>query len=143
MEASSIASALAGLDVTRVVDENPASVSDYGLDKPSVEVEFKSADGKPSGKLLIGSKTTTGGSLYARKNDEPKVVLIGEFNQATFNKSTFDLRDKAVLTFDREKVDGLDVTVGAASFELAKKDANWAVAKPIVARPTSQPRTDS
>jgi hypothetical protein len=134
MEASAITSALAGLDVTRVVDENPASVSDYGLDKPRLEVEFKSAEGKPSGKLLIGSKTTTGGSLYARKNDEPKVVLIGEYNQATFNKSTFDLRDKAIVTFDREKVDGFDAIVGTAAFELAKKDGNWAVAKPIAAR---------
>lgn len=134
MEASSITSALAGLDVTRVVDEAPASVSDYGLDKPRIEVEFKSADGKPSGKLLIGSKTTTGGSLYARKNDEPRVVLIGEYNQATFNKSTFDLRDKAVISFDREKVDGFDATVGAASFEVAKKDGTWVVAKPIAAR---------
>ncbi len=134
MEASAITSALAGLDVTRVVDENPASVSDYGLDKPRLEVEFKSAEGKPSGKLLIGSKTTTGGSLYARKNDEPKVVLIGEYNQATFNKSTFDLRDKAIVTFDREKVDGFDAIVGTTAFELAKKDGNWAVAKPIAAR---------
>jgi hypothetical protein len=134
MEASSIASALAGLDVTRVVDENPSSVAEYGLDKPRLEISFTSAAGKPSGKLLIGSKSATGGSLYARKNDEPRVVLIGEYNESTFDKSTFDLRDKAIVTFDRTKVDGFDATVRGASFELVKKDTEWSVAKPIVAR---------
>lgn len=134
IEASSITSALAGLDVTRVVDENPSSVAEYGLDKPRLEVAFKSAAGKPSGKILIGSKSATGGSLYARKNDEPRVVLIGEYNESTFDKSTFDLRDKAILTFDRTKVDGFDATVRGASFEVTKKDTDWSVTKPIVAR---------
>lgn len=134
MDASGIVNALAGLDVTRVVDENPTDVKDYGLDKPSVEIAFKSNGGKPSGKLLLGGKTATGGSLYARKDDEKRVVLIGEFNSATFNKSTFDLRDKAILTFDRAKVDGLDVVLDKGSFELSKKDTDWTMVKPIAAR---------
>src|SRR4051794_33682402 len=83
MDASGIANALAGLDVTRVVEENPADVKEYGLDAPSVEITFKSKGGKPSGKLLIGKKTATGGSIYARKDDEKRVVLIGEYNSTT------------------------------------------------------------
>ncbi|HUS20519.1 MAG TPA: DUF4340 domain-containing protein [Aeromicrobium sp.] len=134
MDASGIANALAGLDVTRVVDENPADVKDYGLDKPGVEISFKSNGGKPSGKLIVGGKTATGGSLYARKDDEKRVVLIAEFNQTTFNKSTFDLRDKAIVSLDRSKVDGVDVVLDKGSFELAKKDADWSMVKPIVAR---------
>jgi hypothetical protein len=134
MDASGIANGLAGLEVTRVVDENPADVKDYGLDKPSVEVSFKSNGGKPGGKLIIGGKTATGGSLYARKDDEKRVVLIGEFNQPTFNKSAFDLRDKAIVTFDRSKVDGLDVVLPTSGFELAKKDTDWSMVKPIAAR---------
>ena len=134
MDASGIANALAGLDITRVVDEKPSDVKDYGLDTPSVEVAFKSGAGKPSGKLLIGNKTATGGSLYARKDGETRVVLIGEYNSSTFNKSTFDLRDKAILTFDRSKVSGLDVAMDTGGFELEKKDTQWSMVKPIAAR---------
>lgn len=134
MDASGIANGLAGLDITRVVDENPTDVKDYGLDAPSIEVTFKSNGGKPGGKLLIGGKTATGGSLYARKDDEKRVVLIGEYNSSTFNKATFDLRDKAIVTFDRSKVDALDVVMEKDGFELAKKDGQWAMAKPLVAR---------
>src|SRR6187401_177865 len=131
MDASGIANALAGLDVTRVVDENPTDVKEYGLDAPGVEIAFKSNGGKPSGKLLIGKKTATGGSIYARKDDEKRVVLIGEYNSTTFNKSTFDLRDKAIVTLDRSKVDGLDVVLDKSGFELAKKDSDWSMVKPI------------
>jgi hypothetical protein len=134
MDSSGIANALAGLDTTRVVEENPADVKEYGLDAPSVEVTFKSNGGKPSGKLLIGKKTATGGSLYARKDGETRVVLIGEYNEATFNKSTFDLRDKAIVTFDRSKVDGVDVALDKSGFELAKKESEWTMVKPIAAR---------
>jgi len=136
LDASGITSGLSGLEVTRVVDENPTDVKDYGLDAPQMEVTFKSTAGKPSGKLLIGKKTSTGGNLYARKDGDKRVVLIGEFNETTFNKSTFDLRDKAIMTFDRSKVDGFDVALAspASSFELAKKDTDWKLVKPITAR---------
>jgi hypothetical protein len=133
MEASSITSALSGLEVTRVVDDNPADVKEYGLDAPQVEVAYKAKGGK-AGKLYIGNKTTTGGSIYARKDDGKRVVLVPEFNQTTFNKSTFDLRDKAIVTFDRNKVDGFDVVLGTSGFELAKKESEWTMVKPIVAR---------
>jgi hypothetical protein len=134
MDASAITSGIAGLEIIRVVEENPTDVKDYGLDKPQIEVTFKSADGKPSGTLAIGAKTATGATLYARKNDEKRVVLIGEFNEATFNKGTFDLRDKAIMTVDRDKVDGVDVVQGATGFELVKKGADWAMTRPIAAR---------
>ena len=100
---------------------------------------FKSNSGKPSGKLLIGKKTATGGGLYARKDGDKRVVLIGEFNDSTFNKTTFDLRDKAVMTFDRSKVDGFDVALdnGKSTFDVEKKNADWMLTKPITARADS------
>ncbi|MGC4082166.1 MAG: DUF4340 domain-containing protein [Vicinamibacterales bacterium] len=134
LDASGIANGLAGLEVARVVDENPSDVKDYGLDAPTVEVTFKSNGGKPSGKLLIGGKTATGGNLYARKDDQKRVVLIADYNSSTFNKSTFDLRDKAIVTFDRSKVDGVDVVLDKGSFELVKKDTEWSMVKPLAAR---------
>jgi len=134
LDASGMTSGLSGIEITRVVDENPSDVKDYGLDAPALEVAFKSTGTNPSGKLLIGKKTTTGGSMYARKDGDKRVVLIGEFHETTFNKSTFDLRDKAIVTFDRGKVDGFDVVKGATTFEVVKKDNDWTLSKPVVAR---------
>ena len=103
-DVSSVTSALTALEIERVVDENPADVKDYGLDAPRIEIDFKATDGKASGRLLVGAKTPTGASMYARRNDEKRVFLVAEYQNASLNKSTFDLRDKSILKIDRDKL---------------------------------------
>src|SRR5262245_47514019 len=44
-EVSGIASALSSLEVTRVIDENPSNLNDYGLSNPRIQLEFKSDKG--------------------------------------------------------------------------------------------------
>lgn len=133
-DAAGIANALADVRVARVVDENPTDLASYGLDKPRIEVEFKTADGKHSGKLAIGSKNATGGNLYAQQDGQKKVVLIPQFHETAFNKNTFDLRDKSIIKVDRAKVDGADITANGKTIELAKKDGAWTLTKPLAAR---------
>ena len=101
-EVSGITSNLASLEIQRVIDENPSDLKEYGLTQPRVEVAFK-AGGKDH-KLLIGQKTPPGSDLYARLADQKRVVLIPSFLDTTFNKTTFDLRDKSVLKVDRDEI---------------------------------------
>ena len=127
------ASALANLDVVRVVDEAPADLAQYGLASPRVEVEYKASGEKPSGKLLLGGKTPTGSNFYAMKGDEKRVFLVAEFQNASLNKSTFDLRDKSVMKLERDKVDGVEVNAtGKPAFGFAKK-GEWRVSQPLSA----------
>jgi hypothetical protein len=93
-EVSGITSALATTDIVRVIDENPSSLTDYGLSNPRIEVDFKVAGDKDYRKLLIGEKSPTGSDLFAKRNDEKRVFLIPAFQETTFNKDTFALRDK-------------------------------------------------
>jgi uncharacterized protein DUF4340 len=133
-DAQGIANTIGGLEIDRVVDENPSDLKDYGLAQPRIDIEFKSSDGKPSGHLRIGNKTVTGGNVYAMRNDEKRVLLVAEYQQASLNKSTFDLRDKSIVKLERDKVDGLDVTVDGKPIELAKSNGDWRLVKPIAAR---------
>ena len=107
-EISGITSSLASLELQRVVDENPSDVKQYGLASPRVEVGFK-ADGKTH-RLLIGNKTPPGTDLYAKLGDQNKVFLVASYLDSTFNRGTFDLRDKSVLKLDRDKIDAVEVT---------------------------------
>lgn len=138
-DASSLASALSALEIERVIDENPADVKDYGLETPRIEIDFKANGGKASGRLLVGAKTPTGASMYARRNDEKRVFLVAEYQNSSLNKSTFDLRDKSVIKIDREKVDGVEVAVGAARqpLQFAKAGGEWKLIKPLEARADS------
>lgn len=138
-DASSLTSALTALEIERVVDENPTDVKDYGLETPRIEIDFKASGGKASGRLLVGAKTPTGASMYARRNDEKRVFLVAEYQNSSLNKSTFDLRDKSVIKIDREKVDGVEVAVGGARqpLQFAKAGGEWKLIKPLEARADS------
>lgn len=132
-DASNLASALAGIEITRVIDENPANLGEYGLEKPRIEIAFKGQE-QSQGQLYVGDKTPTGGALYVRRNDDKKVYLIGAFNESTLNRTTFDLRDKTLITIPRAKIQTIEITNDGRTVLLAKKEKEWRVAKPVDAR---------
>ena len=130
-EVNGITAALGSVEITRVVDENPASLTDYGLSNPKVVVDFKAAGDKDFKKLIIGDKAPAGGDLFAKRNDEKRVFLIPAYQETTFDKKPFDLRDKVVLKFDRDKVDGIAVNAGGKTLTFAKDGSDWKIKKPI------------
>jgi hypothetical protein len=133
IEASGVARSLADLEVVRVIDEKGANPGEYGLEKPRLEIEYQTANDKPGGKLLVGDITPTGAQMYARRNDEPRIFLIPQSQNWALNKSTFDLREKALFTIDRTKVDGLEVTLPDRTLEFAKVNDSWTITRPIAA----------
>ena len=129
---SGITSNLSSLELNRVIDENPQDVAEYGLSQPRIEVGFKS--GGQSHRLLIGRKTPAASDLYAKIDESKRVFLIPSFVDATFNKTTFDLRDKTVLKLDRDKVDALAISSPKRTLQFAKADGEWKLTAPVKAR---------
>ena len=120
---SGITSALAAIDIDRVVDDNPASMAQFGLEVPVATISFKA--GGQTHRLDIGNKTPTGSGLYARADDQKRLLLIPAFHEETFKRSTFDLRDKRVLAFERDRVDSLSLAGrGAVAIDLTQKDGD-------------------
>jgi hypothetical protein len=133
-EVSGITSNLASLEIQRVVDEQPKDAAAYGLDQPKAQVAFRAAGDKAMKRLVLGGKTPTGGDMYARIEGQPRVFLVSGFLDSTFDKSTFDLRSKAVLKVDRDKVDGIEVQSQGQALRFAKAKDAWRIASPIAAR---------
>lgn len=139
MQVSALATNLRTLDVSRVVDENPADLKQYGLDPPRVEIEFKASGDKnyaEAHRLFLGGKSPTGGDLFAKRDADRRVILVPGYTDSIFNRATFDLRDKTLVALDREKLDRIDLSAGgprATSLELAKEGADWKLTKPIAA----------
>ena len=130
-EVSAITSALSQLEIVRVIDENPASLNDYGLSSPRIAIDFRTSGDKELKRLLIGQKSPTGSNLFAKRNAEKRVFLIPAFQEPTFNRRPFDLRDKAALRFDRDKVDRIDIDAGGKVVEIAKTGSDWNLTKPV------------
>jgi hypothetical protein len=133
-EVQSILSSLSTLDIQRVVDEKGADPTQYGLSPAQIDLSFKVKGQSAPRHILFGNKTPTGGDIYAKMADAPRVFLVAAYNESTFKKDPFSLRDKAILKVDRAKVDGFTVTTEKGTLEFAKKDSSWTILKPVAAR---------
>ena len=133
-EIGSITSSLSSIEIVRVVDENPTSLNDYGLSNPRMEVSFKAAGDKEPRTLLIGEKSPTGADLFAMRGGDKKVFLLSSTQETTFGKSSFDLREKVLLQFDRDKIDGIDVTAAGKTLAVVKDGSEWKLTRPVQVR---------
>ena len=131
-EISGITTNLASLQVQRVVDDQATDFKQYGLDPARIDVAFKAA-GKEH-RLLLGQKTPTGADVYAKLPGAPRVFLVSSYLETTFNKSTFDLRDKTILKIDRDKVDRVELQTPGRTVAIAKQGADWRITSPSDAR---------
>jgi len=132
-EAASLATNLASLETSRVIEENASDLAPYGLAEPRIKVAFK-ADGNVSGEVHLGDKTPMQGDLYAMKPGEKKVFLVSSYIETTFDKQPFDLRDKRVVKFERDKVDSVELTRGPDSIRLTRSDSDWKIETPMTGR---------
>lgn len=129
-ELNTMASTLAQLQVQRVVEESASDLAVYGLEAPRLEVGFKRKGQDTYERLLIGDRTPTGGDVYVKRPDEPRVFLVSSFVDDTFRRTTFDLRDKMLLRFGRDSVTGLEITNASGTMRFERKGANWMFVRP-------------
>jgi Domain of unknown function (DUF4340) len=126
-----IVTLISGLEITRVVDEKPTDLSQYGLAPAHVEVTVKTSGAAGTTHLLLGATAPIGGSVYAQLSSNPRVILVAGDVADVADKSTFDLRDKTVLKFDRDKIDGLEIESAGHTIQLRKQGVEWDVVNPL------------
>ena len=129
-QVSSLTSALASLEIRRVIDDAAVDLEPFGLVEPVVEVGFVLSGNTQEQRLLIGDTTPTGGERYAMLADSGRVVLVPSNLDTTFGKSTFDLRDKTILGFDTSDVDQFQIESDGTSIRLAKNASEWRLQEP-------------
>jgi len=133
-QVSNAATSLAALEINSVVDENASDLAQYGLNPAKLDIAFRVKGQKDERHLLLGEKTATGGDLYAKTPDQKRVFLVASYLENTFNRTPFDLRDKAALKFDQSKVNAIELVHEGGTTTLAKNGSDWAVTMPYKAR---------
>lgn len=131
-ELSGLTTNLSTLEIQSVVDENAADLKEYGLAEPRVQVTFKA--GGQEHTLHIGQKTPPGSDLYAKRGHDKKVFLIASYLDSTFNRKTFELRDKAAIRVDRDKLDAIEIVTPARTVRFAKANGEWQITAPTPGR---------
>ena len=132
--ADSLAESIATLESERVITEGDATLADFGLDAPKLEldVRVKDAEGvETSATLQVGDETPIGSNLYARLADGEKIFVIASSTEYGLNKKAGDLRDKALFRFKRDAVEKVALKRPDQELVLAKAgEDSWNIVAP-------------
>ncbi len=128
--ASSFASELATIEITRVVEEKPADLSVYGLTSPAYKVII--TVGEADTHLLeIGDENLTKGDVYARGGEGSPVYLVPASVKQVVGRGLKDWRRQEVLNFSFVAVDRIQRESEGVTLELVKEGEAWAIKRPI------------
>lgn len=104
--------------------------SDFGLESPKIEVRFRTRDGA-SRSLAFGSDTPTPSKQYARRDGGEEILVIASHLSLNFDKSGWDLRDKAVFALkDSPEAHRIEIARPPGRLVLVKEGGLWFVAEP-------------
>ena len=126
----SMVTALASLSADRLIEEKASDLSSFGLTEPSEEIDITKKDGKTN-KLLLGADSPVGSGVYAKLADDPRIFTIATYSKTSLDKTSKDLRDKRLLTFNSEKLTRVDLQAKNNTIEFGKNNQNeWQILKP-------------
>ena len=115
--------ALLEVKVADFIADAPASVSQYGLEKPHLTITIYDKNGAQES-LLFGFKQTEQGKdgIYVRRGEGTPVYTVHEWVLNAVDRTALDLRDKTVFSFEPSAVQSASVTVGKEQFMLKRAD---------------------
>jgi Domain of unknown function (DUF4340) len=138
--ADSMADAIAGLQITSTINENPGDLAPFGLQNPAVNVIVTTKDHRVLPAIMVGKDTPVGNSSYLKSSARPGILLVANSFPSQVEKSVDDLRPRTLIGFKPDEIRTviLDSSNGAR-LELNKKGDQWSITrpKPYVADATS------
>jgi hypothetical protein len=95
----------------------------FGLDQPTLVLSFTA--GKKSYTLDVGKKSPGNQGYYARRDQNPQVLIIKTADKESLDRSLVDLRNRALFNFAADQVKSLKVKINSTQVALEKKDRSW------------------
>jgi uncharacterized protein YpmB len=128
-EADGLASSFASLRIDRVVEKEAKDLKTYGIPQREVSLWVK---GKYAPvRVHIGMENPLDKSLFAKREDDPRVVLVPSDLKSTLDKKVFDFREKTIFKFDTADVKGIRVRAKDVSWEAARTADGWLFKAPF------------
>jgi hypothetical protein len=117
--------------VKEFVAEAPPKLDGYGLDRPvRVSIDTGKDKDRATRTLLFGRVDDQKKGVYAMRGGETSVLLIPEDVWTAVPKTAAAVRDKTVVTFDREKVTRIELESPKGAVTLAKENDRWKITRP-------------
>ena len=132
-EADALVSSLAGLRIDRVVEKavQDKGLRTYGIPQREISIWIKGKDIPV--RILIGMENPLDKSLFVKREDDPRVVLVSGDLKTALDKKVFDFREKTIFKFDRADVRGIQVRAKSVRWEAAHEADAWLFKAPLQA----------
>lgn len=113
------------------IEEMPAKdPARYGLDRPTFAVTVTVADGDKEHTSTLKLARGAGDTSYGYLSTGDFIFSIPTETIAAVNPTLASLKDRALLSFDREKVTRITVAAGEKTYDFTRKGDNWKMTKP-------------
>lgn len=115
-----------------VVERTLAEAGDlasFGLDVPSATIRLQSGEQSPR-ILHIGKNAPVGASVYVRRDGEKEVRLSDAALATRLDQQPADLRDKTILSFDKDAVTTVSISGADGGVSLARQEGDWRITAP-------------
>src|SRR5438105_2396635 len=112
------------------VAQNAQDLAPFGLKDPPVKVAAKTKDGKTI-EISFGAENPKKTYNYAKLPNNNDVFLTASNWAKTFTKNISDVRNKKILEFETDDIDGVKITEGGRELDAQKSGENWQLKKPV------------
>ncbi len=130
-EVDSLANNFSSLRFDRIVEDNPADLTTYEIPRTELALWLRGRE-EPL-RLLFGMENPIDGSLFTKRGDETRVVLIASHLKTTLDKNVFDFREKEIFTLEMDDVMSVRLRANDLRWEAVRKDQEWFFTSPIEA----------
>jgi hypothetical protein len=130
-EAGSLVDALASLRIERVVEKEAKDLAAYEIPKTEVTLWVKGQEAPV--KLLVGMENPLDKTLFAKREDDHRVVLLASTLKATLDKKIFDFRQKDVFKFNAADVMSIKVRAKNVFWQATRDEGGWLLKAPVAA----------
>ena len=107
------------------VIENPADLSEFGLDKPSSVIILYQKGKEDPDTIRVGSRAPTSNLLYASTGSSGDVFLSNEIINRTAEKTLFHFRNKKFININPNYISRIEFISGSREFAITNSDMGW------------------
>lgn len=130
-EVDSLVGALASLRIERVVEKEGKDPAAYEIPKMEADLWIKGKEAPV--RLLVGMENPLDKSLFAKRDDDPRIVLLSSTLKSTLDKKIFDFREKDVFKFTAAEVQTVRVKARDTAWQAAREEGGWMLKAPVAA----------
>jgi hypothetical protein len=128
-EVEGLLSGFSSLRIERVVEKEAKDLKAYEIPRQEVALWVKGKDAPV--RVLIGMENPLDKSLFAKREDDPRLVLLSSTLKATLDKKVFDFREKDIFRFETAEAKSVRVRAKDVSWEADRDAEGWLLRVPV------------